>query len=106
MRRRYFWVVISGASLLFGCRGTEPAAPTPVVGKAARLQTAADSLAFQNSGSYGQSVSTMSTATVVTGLQLQMGDYLSVTVSSTDCSGDPETVTVGGVITGTVFSAS
>jgi hypothetical protein len=106
MRRTYLWIGMSGASLLLGCRGTETAAPTPLVVKAPRLQTAADSLAFQNSTAYGQSASTMSTATVVTGLQLQIGDYLSVTVSSTDCSGDPETVTVGGVITGTVFSAS
>jgi hypothetical protein len=105
MRRRHLWVLVGCTSLFFGCRGTEPTAPTPVVGKARRLQTAADSVAFQKSEAYGGS-STLSSAAVVTALQLQMGDYLLVTVSSTDCSGDPEQVTVGGVISGTVFSAS
>ena len=105
MRRSTVLAVLPLGAFMFSCRGTESSAPAPVAVHSPRLLSAADSAAFQNSGSYGAAQSSFA-ATVVTTLQLQPGDWLLATVTSTDCSGDPESVNVGGVISGMVFSGS
>lgn len=105
MRRSMLLAVLPLGAFMSSCRGTESSAPASVAARTPTLLTAADSAAFQNSPSYGSAGSTFA-ASVVTTLQLQPGDWLLVTVTSTDCSGDPESVNVGGVISGLVFSGS
>jgi hypothetical protein len=61
-----------------------------------------DSAAFLQSPQDGES--TLSALATVTTISLEAGDSIYVTVESTDCSGDPETVNVYGVISGVVAS--
>lgn len=91
------------ALTLVGCRADQ-LGPANQGALSRKLLTAADSAAFRASGAYGADA--FSSTTVVTTLQLYPGDWLLVTVTSTECSGNPETVNVGGVISGVVLAGS
>src|SRR5512141_476927 len=96
-------VVLSLSSVLSSCDQTtstvpETASPRRV---SASGMTSADSVAFVAEFPGGSSA----LATVTT-ISLEAGDSILVSVQSTDCSGNPETVNVYGVISGVVVSGS
>ena len=96
-------VVLSLSSVLSSCDQTtstvpETASPRRV---SASGMTSADSVAFVAEFPGGSPA----LATVTT-ISLEAGDSILVSVQSTDCSGNPETVNVYGVISGVVVSGS
>lgn len=91
---------------LTSCKDTRPTGPGSEVrprSSSASGMTSADSADFL-SESVTHSLSAVS-ATLST-IQLEAGDSILVSVQSTDCSGNPETVSVSGVISGVVVSGS
>ena len=92
--------------LLIACEQDGPTLPNRGVAKSgisASGMTSADSVDFLVNSQESQT--TFSVA-AVTSISLLAGDSLLVTVVSTDCSGDPETVRAYGVISGTLASSS
>jgi hypothetical protein len=98
-------IVLSLSSLFASCDQTtstvSEASPRKV---SASGMTSADSAAFLADFPGGSS-SSLALATVTT-ISLEAGDSILVSVQSTDCSGNPETVNVYGVISGVVVSGS
>jgi hypothetical protein len=95
------------AFLILAC--DPDAAPLPT-GAKAPLRTSASGMSFSDSVAFLQSnqngESGLSSLATVTTISLEAGDSIYVTVESTDCSGNPETVTVYGAISGVVVSGS
>ena len=61
--------------------------------------TTADSAVLASESLKYSAISALATVTTI---QLELGDSILVSVQSTDCSGNPETVSVSGVITGVI----
>ena len=81
---------------------TVPTKPSGVDGNP-DLRTAEDSAGFLRLGSGSE---TMTLSTSPTSISLSAGESIVVTIVSTECSGDPETVKVYGVISQVVASGS
>lgn len=92
--------------LLLAC---EPDAPTFPNRNVSQRSISASGMTPADSASYlldSPENRTASTAAAVTSISLLAGDSLLISVVSTDCSGNPETVTVYGVISSIVASSS
>jgi hypothetical protein len=99
-RTRCPTVLAVALTLLWACDKNGPTTPTPLASPTA-------SKAFTDSAA-GTSAAIMATTppSSVTTISVKAGDKLTVTVQSTDCSGDPETVNVYGVLTQQVLSGT
>ena len=99
-------ILMPGALLFISCDGPTTAVDTTKseASTAHKLLTAADSAAFIAMGANSNLRSMSLSVPGSTSIQVAAGDSIEVTIVSTDCSGNPETVTVGGAISGVVAS--
>lgn len=91
--------------LALACKETPtvPTAQEERIGKPRRLMTAEDSASYFASRPAPSGTATTSS---VTSIPLKSGDSIVVSITSYECSGNPETVNVYGVISGIVAAGS
>ena len=85
--------------LVASCTDEQSTAPKQKLEDSAQLQKSLDSAAAQQ-------VAAFAPPSNVNGIPLAAGDSIEVTVLSSECSGDPETVVAQGVISGLVASGT
>lgn len=96
-------IILGTLLFTYGCEKDTIVVPKRSVRSTTILMTSADSAAYIASLSGSSQIMTISSATTI---PVSMGDSIDVYISSTECSGNPETVNVFGVFNSTIAAGA